>query len=221
MVAEEAARLMLEEGISQYLDAKRRAAKTVLRGGWARPKDLPSNGEIRGCLLRRVELAEGPNRAARLFAMRATAVEVMESLVPYHPRLIGSVWSGHARRGSDIDLHVFPDDPDLLEHDLHDLGWCFEREEVLIRVSTGFHTYLHLHLLELRFPVELSVYPPQERTRTTRSSTDGKPIDRVSTSRLLDCIEREHPLDWERWRATGEVDWTEPPAPGPFDSLIG
>ena len=218
-IADEAARLLIEGEAEHYLDAKKKAANTVLHGAWARKKDLPGNGEIRDAVLRRTALAEGEDRDARLFAMRITALEHMELLAGYRPRLIGSVATGHARRGSDIDLHVFPEDPDRLERDLRDLGARFSREEVLIRTSTGFHTYVHLHL-DARFPVELSVYTPAELRVTTRSSTDGRPIDRVSASRLRALLQREHPEGWERWDRTGVLDWEEPAEPGRFDALL-
>lgn len=219
LIAEEAARLMIEEQIPQYFDAKRRAAKNVLRDGWARRKDLPSNGEIREAILRRTALSEGDDRLDRLFAMRITALEHMELMADHRPRLIGSVATGHARRGSDIDLHVFPEDPDRLEADLRAMDRTFEREEVLIRTPQGFATYLHLHL-RARFPVELSVYAPHELRVTSRSSTDGKPIDRVSHGRLVALLRQDHPYAWERWDRTGVLDWEEGPAPGPYDALL-
>ena len=38
----------------------------------------------------------------------------LRALSEFSPRLIGSVSTGHIRRGSDIDLHVFTDDLDPL-----------------------------------------------------------------------------------------------------------
>lgn len=219
-IADEAARLLIDNEAEHYLDAKKKAAKTVLHGAWARRKDLPSNGEIRDAVLRRTALSEGTDRDKRLFAMRITALEHLELLAPYNARLIGSVATGHARRGSDIDVHVFPESVDRMEQDLLDLGCCFEREEVLVRTPDGFQAYLHLHL-EARFPVELSVYAPADLRTTTRSSTDGLPIDRVPAGRLRMLIEREHPVAWARWDRTGVLDWTEHPQPGPFDALLG
>lgn len=104
-IAAEAARLMYEEGVKQYFTAKRMAAKRML-GRVAgqklryRPSDLPSNGEIRDALLELASLAEGSRRLRRLFAMRVIALEAIRALLPFEPRLIGSVSTGHIRRGS-------------------------------------------------------------------------------------------------------------------------
>lgn len=228
---------MYREGVSQYLDAKRIAARRVLgrqaRGIGFRPRDLPSNGEIREALLRLVALAEGSDRTRRLFAMRIGALRLMHELSAWHPRLIGSVWSGHARRGSDIDLHLFADEVTDVDADLHQRGWRFEPEDVLIRVGDTFQRFHHLHLHDRAFPVELSVYPLAEQRRTTRSSTDGKPIDRVSAVRLEARIAEEHPEPWQRWLDAGglsadrgerialEGPWDEDdPLPGAFDGLL-
>jgi predicted nucleotidyltransferase len=47
----------------------------------------------------------------------------MSRLKPFHPRLIGSVWRGTARKGSDIDIEVF----------------CHEREPVIKEVEKTYH----------------------------------------------------------------------------------
>jgi hypothetical protein len=41
--------------------------------------------------------------------------------------------------------------------------------------------------------VELTVYPRGELRHRPRSSTDGKPIERLSLAAVLSLIDREHP----------------------------
>lgn len=218
-IAREAAERMLTEGVGQYFDAKRTAARRVLDGQRYRVHDLPTNGEIRAALLELVALAEGPDRSLRLFAMRAEALVVMRALEGFAPRLIGSVWSGHARRGSDIDVHLFGD-PDDVRGDLDARGWRHRVQEVTIRAGNDLRTYVHVHLLDRPFPVELSVYPWSERRVVTRSSVDGRPIDRVSAARLEARLRQEHAADLAAWERTGRLPFEEGPAPGPFDGLL-
>ena len=187
-LAMEAGRLMYEEGVSHYFDAKRVAARRVFgsqgeRSLRSRPALLPSNGEIRAALLLLADLSEGEGRTARLHAMRALALEVMEALPEFRPRLIGSVASGHIRRGSDVDLHVFADDIEDLLYAVEEQGWEWDMAEVTIRRGSAFETFTHVYL-ELEYPVELSVYPVRDIRFRPRSSTDGRPIDRVSSARL-------------------------------------
>lgn len=233
-IAAEAARLMYEEDVKQYFTAKRMACKRILgrSGGRSvryRPSDMPSNGEIRDALLALAELAEGSRRTRRLFAMRIVALEAMRAIAPFAPRLIGSVSTGHIRRGSDIDLQVFTADPDALAAHLRGLGWIFEREPVSILKFGQIREYLHFHVADV-FPIELTVYEPRELRFRPRSSTDGKPIVRVKESALEALLMREHAAEWTDYLASGEVAGMEEilaaeeeddgPPPGPFDSLL-
>jgi hypothetical protein len=227
-IAREAARLMYEEGIGQYFDAKHMAAKRILGRSQSkklryRPHDLPSNGEIKEALLELVQFAEGKNRVRRLFAMRMVALESMIDLMEFEPRLIGSVANGGIRRGSDIDLHLFVEDIEQLEEHLLCLGWDFGTEEVTILKNGEYRDYIHIYV-DRGFPVEMSVYPPRELRITTRASTHGKPIDRVGYARLKALIQREHPDEWERYLEEGVFqveDYMEDlSAPEPFAGLL-
>jgi len=226
-IAVEAARLMYEEGVKEYFNAKRIAAKRILgaQGGRRlrfRPRMLPSNGQIQAALLALADASEGPCRARRLFAMRVVALQHMEPLLSFSPRLIGSVATGRARWGSDIDIHVFADDTEALFDCLRDEGWQWRERKVVIRRGTGLHTYVHIDI-ESVCPVELTLYPPADLWATSRSSTDGKPIDRVSIERLRCRIAAEHPHSWKRYCTQGEVDGLdefEGDRPGPFDGFL-
>lgn len=230
-ITAEAARLMVEEGVDQYFTAKRMAAKRVLgrvegRRARCRPADLPSNGEIRDAVLALSRLAEGSGRTRRLFALRVVALEAMRALAPFSPRLIGSVSTGHIRRGSDIDLHVFPGDEESLERHLAALGWTYERERVSIQKGGEIRDYLHYHVADAA-PIELTVYEPRELRSRPRSSTDGKPIVRMSIGAVEALCAREHPEAWRHYLVTGEVEGMEAlltaeeePPPGPFDGLL-
>ncbi|MEQ1567131.1 MAG: hypothetical protein ABMA64_15940 [Myxococcota bacterium] len=217
-IAREAAQLMYDEAVGQYFDAKRIAARRVAEHDRLRARDLPSNGEIREALLELVSLAEGPERSRRLFAMRVEALVLLRELEPWQARLIGSVASGHARRGSDIDVHVFGE-LDALCADLDARGWAYDSQEVLVRAGGDFRSYHHLYVVGRPFPVELSVYPWEERRIATRSSVDGRPIDRVSARRLEERLRQEHAFDFARWERTGELEFEEETPRGPFGGV--
>lgn len=225
LLAMEAARLMYEENVKQYFTAKRMAAKRLLgrvAGGRARyrPADLPSNGEIRDALLALAELAEGARRIRRLFAMRVVALEAMRALAAFEPRLIGSVSTGHIRRGSDIDLQVFTADDGALELHLRALGWMYEREPVTIQKCGEIREYLHYHV-EDSFPIELTVYEPRELRFRPRSSTDGKPIVRVRASALEALLAREHEEAYRHYVESGEIEGMEEALGGEDDGDAG
>src|SRR5580698_7259887 len=107
-IAFEAARLMYERSESEYFTAKRKAAKRLCRQ-WVKPEDLPSNAEIREQIQLFARIHEGDQRTKNLRDMRLEALRMMRLLRRFRPRLIGSVMTGHVRKGSDIDLHLFGD----------------------------------------------------------------------------------------------------------------
>lgn len=217
---------MIEEDVKQYFTAKRLAAKRLLGRVEAgrmryRPADLPSNGEIRDAVLLLSQLSEGASRVDRLFSMRVLALEVMNELEAFRPRLIGSVSTGHIRRGSDIDLHVFPETEEVLSAHLAKTRWRPERELVSIYKNNEIREYVH-YRVELEHPVELTVYDPRELRRVSRSSTDGKPIVRVTPKGLLKLLETEHAVAWSA-QLRGEpipAAVSDEERPGPWDGLL-
>src|SRR4030081_2989520 len=112
-IALDAARLMYERVETEYYTAKRKAAKRLCRQG-CKPEDLPSNAEIRDQIQLFARIHEGDKRTEHLRAMRLEALRLMRLLRAFRPRLIGSVMTGHVRKGSDIDLHLFSDNPGLV-----------------------------------------------------------------------------------------------------------
>jgi hypothetical protein len=208
-IAREAGRLMYEEGVDQYFNAKHLAAKRLFGRSGAkkmryRPQDLPSNGEIQAALKELIQRTEDEYSQQRLFAMRVIALETMNALEHFKPRLIGSVSTGHVRNGSDIDLHVFTDNIEDIEAYVHYLGWHFETRRVTIQVAGKNRDYTHIYY-ERVFQIELSVYSNNEIRVTHRSSTDGKPIVRVKPSALKQIIAEQHSLEWELYLETGEI----------------
>src|SRR5919198_3134050 len=121
-IALEAARLMYERVETDYFTAKRKAAKRLCRQG-VKPADLPSNAEIRDQIQVFARIHEGDRRTEHLRDMRLEALRLMRVLRPFRPRLIGSVMTGHVRKGSDIDIHVFSDSAGLVTDLLQQEGY--------------------------------------------------------------------------------------------------
>jgi hypothetical protein len=212
-IAQLAAQIMYGEEVKQYFTAKRLAAKRLLGVAGAkamrhRPRDLPSNGEIKAALLELVLEIEGSAHEMRLFAMRVVALEAMEALAPFAPRLIGSVATGHVRSGSDVDLHVFAPDRSDVEAHVRALGWVHEVERVSIVKHGKVMEFTHVHVPDV-FPLELTIHAPTEIRNRPRSSTDGRPIVRIRDATLRAMCERDHPELWQRYLATGAVPTLE------------
>jgi len=105
-VAREAATLLYFGPEKEYKQAKEKAAETL------GSHFLPSNLEVALELDKIAEENEGVKRKERLIQMRIEALKIMKLLDVFCPVLIGSVWRGTVKQGSDIDIAVYADEPE-------------------------------------------------------------------------------------------------------------
>jgi hypothetical protein len=206
-IALEAARLMYERVESEYYTAKRKAAKRLCGRG-VKPEDLPSNAEIRDQIQVFARIHEGDKRTQHLKEMRLEALRLMRLLAAFRPRLIGSVMTGHIRKGSDIDIHVFADAVGLVTDVLEREGFQFDVERKQIVKFNEARVFTHIHIYDT-FNYELTVYPEEKVHYVFKSSVTGKPIERASIRELEELLERDYPgiqLDQELDAAGDTVD---------------
>jgi predicted nucleotidyltransferase len=189
LIAREAARLMYEEGVKEYRDAKRKAARRFgSEKALSLGSHLPSNAEIHAEVARLIALFEGRTAPERLLRLRLAALRWLELLAPFQPLLVGSVLSGSVTERSDIDLHLFADSPEEVEDFLRAQGIPFTEEVVTIRHGGEFYDYPHLYLEEDGTEVECTIYPPEERRRAPKSSITGRAMARADSARLKKLI---------------------------------
>lgn len=173
-VAEEAARLMVEGFESEYLHAKELA---ILKLGMSGQTRLPSNRKVRECIGRITQYQLGEDEVKRrIRAMRLIALRIMSIIEDYDPFLIGSTLSGEIRGGSDIDLHAYGDDFQILKEQLQLFGYEDVQEEFVENLKGSF---CHLTWSEQGFPVEITLYPWSWREVIPISSVTGKPMKRA------------------------------------------
>ena len=189
MIAHEAARLMYEDGVREYRDAKRKAARRfgsekVLSLG----SHLPSNAEIHAEVQRLIGIHEEDLLPERLMRLRIQALKQMEILEPFRPYLVGSVLSGAVTKRSDIDLHLFADSCEEVEEYLERSGIPFEQEVVTIRHGGEFFEYPHIYIEEGEMIIECTVYPREEVHRIPKSSITGRPMERADARKLRKII---------------------------------
>ncbi len=190
-IAWDAAQMMYHRQESEYYRAKMKAARRLCRG-WVKPRDLPSNAEIRDQIQSLARTHEGDRRTANLREMRLEALRMLRILRAFKPRLIGSTLTGHVRRGSDIDIHVFASSVESVTGALDHEGCRYTVERKQVRKHGVEQTYTHVHV-EDRFPIELTVYPSNMAHYVFKSSVTGKAIERVSRAELEEFLQREYP----------------------------
>ena len=187
-----AARLMYERTESEYFTAKRKAARQLGLDYRFHPHDLPSNAEIRDHIQSLANLYEGESRTNHLKAMRLAALRMMRILVAFRPRLIGSVLTGHTRKGSDIDLHVFSNNVSSVTAILDEHGYAYDIENKRVVKHNEERIFTHIHLGG-RFEYELTLYAADQAHYVFKSSITGRAIERASIPELEQFLAREYP----------------------------
>lgn len=131
-LAHHAARLIAEDGITDFAFAKRKAARQL---GASDTQHLPSNQEVDEALSSYRALYQQHSHPDILHQLRKEALDTMRLLEAFQPYLTGSVLNGSAGKLSDINLMLFSDDTKavllfLLKHNIE-----FEDGEWSVRIS--------------------------------------------------------------------------------------
>ncbi len=178
-IAEEAARFMVDGTETEYLQAKERA---LLMLGMAGQSRLPSNRDIRECILRLTRSRLGDDEVSRrVREMREIAEQVMTAIEDNDPYLIGSTLTGEIRESSDVDLHAYSDEHEILIS--HLTAWGYENIDVEM-VENLKGSFVHLRWTENGYPVEITVYPWSWRDIVPISSVTCKPMKRAELGSL-------------------------------------
>lgn len=106
LIAQQAARMMAEDGISDFAYAKKKAGRQI---GTTEYDVLPSNAEIEDALKSYNALFLGDEQPENLRALRQNALFTMQLLKKFNPYLTGAVLDGTAGLGSETHIHLFAD----------------------------------------------------------------------------------------------------------------
>lgn len=171
-VAHAAARLMAEDGISDYGHAKRKALRTL---GLPDSHPLPPNSEVEAALKSYLALYQADEQPLRLRQLRQEALRLMHFLSPFRPYLIGSVLDGTAGRNASIDIQLFADSAKDVEIFLLDHGIAYshgqprhDRAEAVCVIDTDAGS------------ANLIVYPLADE-RVVYRSREGRVRERART----------------------------------------
>lgn len=125
-IAALAARMMAEDGISDFGFAKRKAARQL---GLPATEALPNNNEVEAELRAWQALYQDDEQPERIRAMREAAVEIMTLLDEFHPFLTGGVLDGTAGRYSEVDIELYPESAKDVEIFMLNQGTVYEHRE--------------------------------------------------------------------------------------------
>lgn len=186
-LAQEAARVMAEHGIRDFLFAKRKAAE---RFGVVDGAVLPRNTEIEQALQEYQRLFGGEAHLESLQAQREVALDVMRRLREFQPRLVGPVLQGTATSHDDVTLHVFADRAENVTFRLLDQRVPFEIGERRTRLDAERIVQQPAIRLEVDGqPVELVVFALDGIRQAPISPVDGKPMRRADLREVEALLE--------------------------------
>lgn len=176
-LAQEAARIVCEDGLSDYRIAKQKAAERLGLGAGAK---MPSNAEVQAAVIQYQRLFGGRAYADRLALMRRTAVKAMRMLEEFEPRLVGAVATGATTDGHNVQLHCFADKPEAIDWLLEARGLKFEVDERRYRYPDGqTHDVPVITFMAADVGVDIAVFPERGARSAPLSVTDGQVVRRL------------------------------------------
>ncbi|MEO8630491.1 MAG: hypothetical protein ABI612_20700 [Betaproteobacteria bacterium] len=176
-IATLAARLIAQDGITDYSVAKRKAAR---QAGAPDSRHLPTNVEIDEAVRAYQALYQSDEHPERVRRMRELALEMMRLLESFDPHLTGSVLSGSVGRHGEIHLQLYTDSRKQLELFLINRQIPFRVRES--RMWSGDVSIVAPTLLTATEDTDfaITVLSPQHRRQPLRISLEGRPLERAS-----------------------------------------
>ncbi len=191
LIAQECARLIVDEGVKDYRTARRKAA---LRLAISDRAVLPDNVAIEQALLDRQRLFHAGRQELRLRGLRETALEAMRFLARFRPRLVGPVLSGATGPHTGINLHLFADTPEeitlfLMEHHIP-----FEMAEHRLKMASGDPVCLPV----IRFAagetrIDLTVFGLLAEREAPVCPVNGRPMRRAGPTDVQALLAEPRP----------------------------
>lgn len=187
MVAQEAARIIVNQGLRDYGLAKKKAAERL---GLNARGSLPGNAEIEQAVSEHLQLFAGESHSDLLRTMRLAALSAMELLATFTPRLVGPVLNGTADANSAVNLHVFADSPEAVALTLDERGIGYRTYERRLKSrrdrAEAFAGYEFHHG---DAAVQATVFPVDGIRQAPMSPVDGKPMKRADERAVQDLID--------------------------------
>lgn len=176
-VAEEAARIMREQGVRDFLLAKRKAADRL---GVVDRNALPANQEISTALAAQQRLFGGPAHHDNVRALRKVALRAMTLLERFNPRLVGAVLAGTATPHSDVSIHLFAATPEDVAFLLIERGVRYRTSDRRVRLANGEHaSYPSFEFESGEFAIEATVFPEHGVREAPLCPVSGGPMRRA------------------------------------------
>lgn len=190
MIAQQAARMMAEDGISDFAYAKKKAGRQL---GVVESSVLPSNTEIEEEIKLYNAIFLSDDQPENLRNLRSNALFTMQLLERFNPHLTGAVLDGTAGMFSDTHIHLFADSIKDVEMFLLNQKIPFDVNEKSYRImndgkrdkKSGNRKTVPVFTLETETGlIKLSVFEVDDRRVATKRAADGSNAERLNLQGL-------------------------------------
>lgn len=189
LLAQSAARLMLEEAVQDFAMAKRKAAA---RHGVSAERNLPTNEEIQAALHEYQRLFQSDSQPQIQQQLRQTALQAMRLLDAFRPCLVGPVLVGGADAHTPVYLHLFADTAEEVLIFLLEQQIPFDQGERRVQYADGKVELLpKFSFIAGETEIQLTVFPPKGRRQAPLSPVDGRPQQRADAAQLEALMQRD------------------------------
>lgn len=164
---------MVENGIRDFSRAKQKAGDRLnIPDGpfW------PSNSEIENAILQRRKLFTETENKTLLHEGLEIAVELMNQLREFTPKLAGALLTGYATARTPVEIYLRADHADEVLAVLTELDIPAEAFEKRLRIGKSLRFVPGFRFVTDILPVEIIVLPHGSRSQPPLSPVDGKPM---------------------------------------------
>jgi len=187
VVAQEAARIIVNHGVRDYRVAKQKAAERLGVNGRG---SLPGNTEVEAAVAEHLQIFGGDAHEDLLRLMRTAALAAMELLAEFSPRLVGPVLAGTADENSAVNLHVFADSPEMVAMEIGDMGIQFRSYERRLKSRRGqIEMYAGFEFSYRNETIQATVFPVDGIRQAPMSPIDGNPMKRVDLDAVQELLQ--------------------------------
>jgi len=177
-VAQEAARIIHQHGLSDFRAAKAKAAENL---GLDQHGSLPSNAEVEQAIAEHNRIFREEQQVSELEEHRHTAAMLMLDLNVFRPRLVGAVLSGNITEHSSVDLHLYTDTAESVGMLLDSKGVAFYSTVRRHSMQRGRPEEFPCYRFTLEAtPVNATVFPEKRQKQAPLCPISGRPMKRAN-----------------------------------------
>jgi hypothetical protein len=190
LIAQQAARMMAEDGIHDFAYAKKKAGRQL---GVSENSVLPTNAEIEEEIRLYHNIYNAEEQPLELAKLRKAALMTMQMFERFNPHLTGSVLDGTAGKFAQTEIHLFADSAKDVEMFLLNQQIPFESSEKSYRISDKpskdkkekVRKTVPVFTLETELGIQkISVFDIDDMRIATKRTSDGSNAERADINDL-------------------------------------